>query len=126
MSTQAVRGQFVTIAKAFDPDASDVDKLTYKIINGNDLQTYSINETTGIITLQNMQNLHENHVSLLNVSVTDGVYSSFARVKIILLPENVHTPVFTKPIYEAQLKENEMPGLYVTTVSKFSWILSSS
>uniref|UniRef100_A0A182QTF4 Fat-like cadherin-related tumor suppressor homolog n=1 Tax=Anopheles farauti TaxID=69004 RepID=A0A182QTF4_9DIPT len=116
LSEHATRGQFVTVVSASDPDYIDHDRLVYTIAQGNELQTYGIDPVTGIITLVNMQNFAEKHVSILNVSVTDGVYTSFTRVKITILPANLHNPVFEHTVYDAKVDENQLAGRLVTTV----------
>ncbi|XP_076646629.1 FAT atypical cadherin kugelei isoform X7 [Halictus rubicundus] len=115
LSEHAERGQFVTVVSASDPDYVD-EKLTYTIVGGNEQQTYSIDQTTGIITLINMQNFGEKKLSMLNVSVTDNVYTSFARVKIEILPANKHNPKFPNPVVEVVVFENQLPGRLVTSV----------
>lgn len=115
LSEEAERGQFVTVVSASDPDLSD-DKLTYTIVGGNDQQTYSIDQSTGIISLINMQNFAEEKMSVLNVSVSDDVYTSFTRVKIEILPANRHHPVFSNPVIEASVIENQQAGKLVTRV----------
>ncbi|XP_040169860.1 fat-like cadherin-related tumor suppressor homolog isoform X2 [Anopheles arabiensis] len=116
LSEHASRGQFVTVVSASDPDYIDHDRLVYTIAQGNELQTYGIDPVSGIITLVNMQNFAEKHVSILNVSVTDGVYTSFTRVKITILPANLHNPVFEHMFYDAKVDENQLAGRLVTTV----------
>ncbi|XP_055629291.1 fat-like cadherin-related tumor suppressor homolog isoform X3 [Toxorhynchites rutilus septentrionalis] len=116
LSEHASRGQFVTVVSASDPDYIDHDRLTYTIAQGNELQTYDINPISGIITLVNMQNFAEKHVSILNVSVTDGVYTSFTRVKITILPANLHNPTFEHMFYDVKVNENQLAGRLVTTV----------
>ncbi|XP_011297771.1 fat-like cadherin-related tumor suppressor homolog isoform X1 [Fopius arisanus] len=115
LSEDAERGQFVTVVTASDPDFVD-EKLTYTIVGGNDQQTYSIDQSTGIITLINMQNFGDQKLTMLNVSVTDGVYTSFTRVKIEILPANRHNPKFPNPLIEVTVMENQLPGRLVTTV----------
>lgn len=115
ISESAVRGQFITIVSASDPDFIDHDHLEYAIVQGNEAQTYSIDPKTGIITLTNMQNFGEKHQTMLNVSVTDGVYTSFTRVKINILPENLHNPTFMQP-YDVQVSENQLAGRLIATV----------
>ncbi|XP_062556294.1 fat-like cadherin-related tumor suppressor homolog isoform X3 [Armigeres subalbatus] len=116
LSEHATRGQFVTVVSASDPDYIDHDRLTYTIAQGNELQTYDINPVSGIITLVNMQNFAEKHVTILNVSVTDGVYTSFTRVKISILPANLHNPTFEHLFYDVKVNENQLAGRLVTTV----------
>ncbi|XP_044594516.1 fat-like cadherin-related tumor suppressor homolog isoform X4 [Cotesia glomerata] len=115
LSEDAERGQFVTVVTASDPDYID-NNLTYTIVGGNDQQTYSIDQLTGIITLINMQNFGEQKLTMLNVSVTDGVYTSFTRVKIEILPGNNNDPKFINPLIEVNVMENQLPGRLVTTV----------
>ncbi|XP_055595283.1 fat-like cadherin-related tumor suppressor homolog isoform X3 [Uranotaenia lowii] len=117
LSEHATRGQFVTVVSASDPDYIDHDRLIYTISQGNDLQTYDINPVSGIITLVNMQNFAEKHVTILNVSVTDGVYTSFTRVKITILPANLHNPTFEHLFYDVKVNENQLAGRLVTTVT---------
>ncbi|XP_052890694.1 fat-like cadherin-related tumor suppressor homolog [Anopheles moucheti] len=116
LSEHASRGQFVTVVSASDPDYIDHDRLVYTIAQGNEQQTYGIDPVSGIITLVNMQNFAEKHVSILNVSVTDGIYTSFTRVKITILPANLHNPVFEHMFYDAKVDENQLAGRLVTTV----------
>ncbi|XP_066592660.1 fat-like cadherin-related tumor suppressor homolog isoform X2 [Prorops nasuta] len=115
LSEHAERGQFVTVVSASDPDYTD-EKLTYTIVGGNDQQTYNIDPNTGIVSLINMQNFGDQKLSILNVSVTDGVYTSFTRVKIEILPANIHNPTFPNPIFEVTVLENQLPGRLVTSV----------
>lgn len=127
LSEHATRGQFVTVVSASDPDYIDHDRLTYTIAQGNELQTYDINPVSGIITLVNMQNFAEKHVTILNVSVTDGVYTSFTRVKISILPANLHNPTFEHLFYDVKVNENQLAGRLVTTVSiEYYHLLESS
>lgn len=117
LSQHAVRGQFVTIVSASDPDYIDADNLIYSIAEGNELQTYAIDPISGIITLINMQNFAENHSTILNISVSDSVYTSFIRVQINILPANLHNPVFPHLVYDVKINENQMAGRLVITVS---------
>lgn len=116
LSEHAQRGQFVMVVSASDPDYVDHDTLMYRIAQGNEQQTYSIDPVTGIITLVNMQNFAEKHLTILNVSVTDGVYTSFTRVKINILPANLHNPQFSQSVYDVKVNENQLAGRLVLTV----------
>lgn len=116
LSQEATRGQFVTVVSADDPDKVDSNKLVYTIVEGNEQQTYHMDPYTGIITLMNMQNFGNTHIAVLNVSVTDGVYTSYTRVKISILPANLHNPQFEQLLYEARVGENQLAGRLVATV----------
>ncbi|XP_049837416.1 fat-like cadherin-related tumor suppressor homolog isoform X3 [Schistocerca gregaria] len=117
LSEHAQRGQFITVVKASDPDYVDHERLSYTIVGGNEQQTFSIDSATGVISLINMQNFAEKQESILNISVTDGVYTSFTRVRIIILPANRHNPAFPKIQFEVTVPENQPRGTLVTKVT---------
>lgn len=117
LSGHASRGQFVTVVSASDPDEIDQEKLLYTIAQGNEMQTYSIDPITGIITLVNMQNFADKQFTTLNISVTDGVYTCFARVQINILPVNLHNPSFPHSVYDVKINENQLAGRLVIMVS---------
>lgn len=64
----------------------------------------------------NLGNFGDQHTMSLNISVSDGVYTSFARLKVDLLPANLYSPVFTNVFTEATVYENKPPGQFVTVV----------
>lgn len=47
LSEDAERGQFVTMVTASDADTVDQGHLTYSIVGGNDLQTFSMQPSSG-------------------------------------------------------------------------------
>lgn len=116
LSINALRGQLVTVAKAFDADDCDNSNLRYHIVEGNEHQLFMIHENSGLLVLQNNQKLYKHKQTLLNVSVSDGLHTTYARVKITLLPENVHSPYFEKPLYEASIYENQNTDTLITQV----------
>ena len=116
LSDQAKRGQFVGKVRAVDPDTSDHDKVRYSIIGGNEHQIFSIQEPTGIISLVNLHNFDSVTAYMLNVSVSDGVYSTSTKVRITLDSMNTHNPQFLKSIFEVRFKENMPAGSKVTQV----------
>lgn len=116
LSINALRGQLVTVTKAFDADDCDNSNLKYKIVEGNEHQVYQIHENSGHLILQNNQKLHEHKQTVLNVSVSDGIHTTYARVKITLLPENMHSPYFEKTLYEAAILENQSSDTLVIQV----------
>lgn len=64
-----------------------------------------------------MQNFAERPVNDLNISVTDGVYTSFTRVKIEILPANRNNPVFPQLQIDVKVIENQPHGTLVTQVA---------
>lgn len=117
LSQEATRGQFVTVISANDPDYIDSNKLIYTIVDGNEQQTYHMDPASGIITLMNMKKFGvDTHTAVLNVSVTDGIYTTFTRVKISILPANLHNPQFEQLVYEAKVNENQLAGRLVASI----------
>lgn len=53
---------------------------------------------------------------VLNVSVSDGVYTSFSRVRIEMVSTNRHNPVFEKLQYDGRILENQLSGTVIIRV----------
>lgn len=50
----------------------------------------------------NLANFGNNEMMILNVSVSDGVYTNFARLKVELIPANLHTPKFNQDVVKGK------------------------
>lgn len=117
VSISAKRDQFVTMVQASDLDEIDQNNLRYAIVGGNDQQIFSMDSNTGLITLTNLANFGNERIMSLNISVSDGVYTSFARLKVELLPANLHPPSFLDIVKDVQVPENRMAGCPVAIVN---------
>uniref|UniRef100_A0A8C5XYH6 FAT atypical cadherin 1 n=1 Tax=Microcebus murinus TaxID=30608 RepID=A0A8C5XYH6_MICMU len=106
ISEHATHGHFVTCVKAYDADSSDIDKLEYSILSGNDHKNFVIDSETGIITLSNLRRHTLKPFYSLNISVSDGVFRSSAQVHVTVIGGNLHSPVFLQNEYEVELAEN--------------------
>ncbi|XP_055449636.1 protocadherin Fat 1 isoform X3 [Psammomys obesus] len=106
ISEHAAHGHFVMCVKACDADSSDLDKLEYSILSGNDHKSFAMDSETGIITLSNLRRHALKPFYSLNVSVSDGVFRSSAQVHVTVMGGNLHSPVFLQNEYEAELAEN--------------------
>ncbi|XP_064094852.1 fat-like cadherin-related tumor suppressor homolog isoform X3 [Macrobrachium nipponense] len=113
----ASRGHFVTLVSASDEDVSDIDKLTYSVVEGNELQAFAINSATGVVTVWNSQKLHETNQHVLNISVSDGVFTAYARLAVSITPVNGHSPTFKVAQYDAHIPENSAVKTIVAQVS---------
>ena len=113
----AKRGQFVTIVTASDADSLDAGKLTYSVVGGNDKQAFVIDENSGILSLSSLRRPDLQPSYQLNVSVTDGVFTNFARVNITVDSSNNFVPTFTHSIFDVDVTENLAPGQSITTVT---------
>ena len=120
VSDRAARGQFVAAVQAFDDDVTDRGRLTYAIVDGNVRQAFSIDPQTGVIQTANVAHRLAAIVQsayILNVSATDGVYSAFTKVKVVVVRSNSFTPMFTHSVFDADLTEHQPAGAIVTAVS---------
>ncbi|XP_052280093.1 protocadherin Fat 1-like isoform X4 [Dreissena polymorpha] len=116
ITDQVTRGQLVTKVSATDPDSCSIGALRYAIIAGNDDQTFEMDEVKGIILLS-LHRVPKLHLAYnLNISVSDGVFSTFARVNIKVQNSNKHAPRFDRQMYVAEFPENYGEGMLVTQV----------
>ncbi|XP_064159770.1 protocadherin Fat 3a isoform X4 [Anguilla rostrata] len=116
VSELAPKGHFVTCVQASDADSSDFDKLEYSILSGNERMNFAMDSSTGIITLSSHRKQRLEPVYSLNVSVSDGVFTSTAQVHIRVLGANLYSPVFIQNVYVAELRENAAVGSKVVQV----------
>lgn len=66
--------------------------------------------------MTNLHKLTESRTHTLNVSVSDGIYTSFARVRVEMVSANKFSPVFDKHQYETKISENMPAGMRVIKV----------
>ncbi|XP_056139276.1 protocadherin Fat 3a isoform X1 [Lampris incognitus] len=116
VSELAPRDHFVTCIQASDADSSDFDKLEYSILSGNERMNFVMDTKTGIITLSSHRKQRMEPAYSLNVSVSDGVFTSTAQVHVKVLGANLYSPVFGLNTYEAELRENAAVGTKVIQV----------
>lgn len=116
VSELAPRGHFVTCVQASDADSSDFDRLEYSILSGNDRTSFVMDSKSGVITLSNHRKQRMESMYSLNISVSDGLFTSTAQVHIYILGANLYSPVFTQSIYVAEVRENAPPGTKVIHV----------
>ncbi|XP_074069877.1 protocadherin Fat 3-like [Macrotis lagotis] len=116
VSELAPRGHFVTCVQASDADSSDFDRLEYSILSGNDRTSFLMDSKSGIITLSNHRKQRMEPLYSLNVSVSDGLFTSTAQVHIRILGANLYSPSFSQSTYVAEVRENAAPGTKVIHV----------
>ncbi|KAK7449354.1 hypothetical protein BaRGS_00040023, partial [Batillaria attramentaria] len=117
ITDQAQRGQLVTKVMATDADDSDKGELRYSIVGGNEKQSFTINPVSGLVLVSEHRKPDFSPAYVLNVSVTDGVYTSFARVAIRVRNTNQHVPRFTQQVYYVEVSEMHPVGMSVISVS---------
>uniref|UniRef100_A0A8C5K818 FAT atypical cadherin 1 n=1 Tax=Jaculus jaculus TaxID=51337 RepID=A0A8C5K818_JACJA len=106
ISEHTTHGHFVICVKAYDADSSNIDRLEYSIVSGNDHKHFAIDSETGIITLSRLHRHTLKPFYRLNISVSDGVFRSSAQVHVTVIGGNLHSPVFLHNEYEVELAEN--------------------
>ncbi|XP_053312519.1 protocadherin Fat 3 [Spea bombifrons] len=113
VSELAPRGHFVTCVQASDADSTDIDRLEYSILSGNDRVTFIMDSKSGVITLSNHRKQRMEPMHSLNISVSDGLFTSTAQVHIKILGANLFSPVFAQSVYVAEVRENSAIGTKV-------------
>ena len=116
ITDQLKRGGLVTIVTASDADSSDEGNLAYSIFAGNDRQTFVIDSRSGVISLSSLRKPDLQSGYKLNVSVTDGVFTNFARVSVTVKISNHHVPQFEKERYIIDVRENSPEGAVMGAV----------
>ncbi|XP_069487651.1 protocadherin Fat 1 isoform X1 [Ambystoma mexicanum] len=106
ISGLSTREHFVTCVKAHDADSSDVNRLDYSILMGNEHSNFIINGMTGVISISNLRRPVLKPFYNLTVSVSDGVFRSSAQVHITVIGSNLYRPEFIQNEYEVELSEN--------------------
>ena len=94
-------------------DADQNSKLTYGIIGGNQAQVFDIDVDEGIVTLANLRNFDQMSSYNLNLSVSDGIYSAFTKLKVGLVSANSYAPIFEKKSYKVQFAEGQPEGVRI-------------
>ncbi|KAM4653660.1 protocadherin Fat 2 [Amazona ochrocephala] len=113
ISEMATCGHIVIKVQALDPDSGDTNRLEYVILSGNDNRHFTINSTSGIISMFNRCKKDLESSYNLRVSASDGVFKSTVPVYINTTNANKYSPSFQQNMYEAELAENAEIGTKV-------------
>ena len=105
VAADAPRGHFVTHVSATDEDVGDAGKLTYALVAGNDNQAFVMDASKGVVEVWNGARLRDQPEHLLNVSVTDGVFTAYAALVVHLLPVNNDSPTFKVLTHLASMRK---------------------
>ncbi|CAI5643507.1 unnamed protein product [Oreochromis niloticus] len=116
VSELAPKGHFVTCVQASDADICDASRLRYSILSGNEKMTFMMEPDTGVLRLSNKRRQGMKLSYQLNVSVSDGVFTSTAQVIVRVLGANLYSPVFSQRFYLAEVQENAPEGSKVIQV----------
>ncbi|KAM6221833.1 protocadherin-23 [Rhynchocyon petersi] len=112
-------GSVVHHVAAQDPDEGRNGRVTYSISSGNEDMAFSLDESSGILTTTCHvdHEMKPYHVLILLAS-DDGApaRSSSQSLTITVIDVNDEVPVFMQELYKATVKENQIPGAFVTKV----------
>ncbi|XP_075458244.1 protocadherin Fat 2 [Ascaphus truei] len=106
-------GHIVLKVQALDQDSTDIEKLDYLIISGNNHRHFTINRTSGVISLSNLCRNSLDLSYILQVSASDGVYRTTVPVYVNITHANKNSPSFQQDMYEVELAENAEIGTTV-------------
>ncbi|XP_019482771.1 PREDICTED: protocadherin Fat 2 [Hipposideros armiger] len=113
VSELATCGHLVLKVQALDPDNRDTSRLEYLILSGNQDRHFSINSSSGIISMLNLCKKHLDSSYNLRVGASDGVFLATVPVYINTTNANKYSPEFQQHVYEAELAENAKVGTKV-------------
>uniref|UniRef100_A0A8C5P376 Protocadherin Fat 2 n=1 Tax=Jaculus jaculus TaxID=51337 RepID=A0A8C5P376_JACJA len=113
VSELATCGHLVLKVQALDPDVGDTSRLEYLILSGNQDRHFSINSSSGIISMFNLCKKQLDSSYNLRVGASDGVFRTTVPVYINTTNANKYSPEFQQHIYEAELAENAKAGTKV-------------
>ncbi|KAF6280643.1 FAT atypical cadherin 2 [Rhinolophus ferrumequinum] len=113
VSELATCGHLVLKVQALDPDSKDTSRLEYLILSGNQDRHFSMNSSSGIISMLNLCKKHLDSSYNLRVGASDGVFLATVPVYINTTNANKYSPEFQQHVYEAELAENAQVGTKV-------------
>jgi len=98
-------------ANANDADTDTNANVSYSIVTGNSVNTFSIDSDTGVISLIRPLNFESTQSYLLTLAaanhLSDNPLQGIARLAIFVTDVNEFFPRFSQPAYEAIILENE-------------------
>uniref|UniRef100_A0A669BKZ6 Protocadherin-16 n=1 Tax=Oreochromis niloticus TaxID=8128 RepID=A0A669BKZ6_ORENI len=113
-------GFVVLYVMARDADQGENGRVTYRIQSGNTAGTFSLNPSTGSLSIFKPLDREEQDIFNLTVIAEDhGIpqHSSIQLLCVHVIDVNDEVPWFEQSQYEVEISENQPPGTSVLTVS---------
>lgn len=113
-------GTAVVRSSAIDRDHGSNGDLVYSILSGNELDSFQIDPSLGIVTIgKSLRTVESSEINLLIRVEDKGVppLSDDAKIRILLEAEPLGPkPRFDKPLYEILMREDVNVGTYLTSI----------
>ncbi|XP_063233580.1 fat-like cadherin-related tumor suppressor homolog [Bacillus rossius redtenbacheri] len=100
-------GFLVAVVQASDEDG---DALWYDIVGGDEAKDFFIGRDKGNVLLARRLDREVRSEHALNVSITDGVHTTYSEVVVSVLDNNDHRPSFSEPQYSVDVSESVASG----------------
>ncbi|XP_075806754.1 protocadherin-23 [Microtus pennsylvanicus] len=112
-------GSLVHRVSAQDADAEMNGEVTYSILSGNEDMVFMLDGSSGLLRTACPLDYEAKTQHMLTLVAQDGgtpALSASQTLTVTVLDVNDETPVFKKLLYEASVRENQSPGVFVTRV----------
>ncbi|XP_077433233.1 protocadherin gamma-A10-like isoform X18 [Vanacampus margaritifer] len=126
ISESTIIGSKFVLEKAIDADIGTNGLQSYSLSPTNNFQMKLANQADGrkkveMILQKALDREQKEKISLLLTAVDGGQprRSGTMQITVLVLDANDNAPVFTKPLYKAQISENSPKGTSVIIVSAF-------
>ena len=113
-------GTVVFRVDANDTDTGEDGRLTYSVTNGNANGTFSLNATSGGLSLRKHLDYEERKTFMLSLSATDNgraPRTGSATINVTVTDVNDNVPYFLQPTYSVAVLENATVGSEILAVS---------
>ncbi|XP_047672539.1 protocadherin Fat 1a isoform X2 [Tachysurus fulvidraco] len=113
-------GGVIAILSTTDADSKDINKqVEYFITGGDPLGQFGVEYTQGEwkVLVRKPLDREETDNYHLNITATDGTFSTQAVVEVKVLDANDNSPVCEKSLYTVRVPEDAISGRYVLQVS---------
>ena len=93
-------------------DLDSLDTLTYSLTDASTVGLFSINASTGVVSIARSLMPHANTLITLNIIVSDGVFSTGTEVQV-----DIYLPSFSENNYSANISESSPIGSLLVQLS---------
>ncbi len=113
-------GEAILQLIASDRDSGENGRLGFTIVDGNELGTFGLNSSTGVLSLT--ETLDYEAVTLYTLQVAASDFGTFPMISLVtvlvtVVDENDSPPVFVMETYSASILEGSAEGTFVVQVT---------